>query len=129
VPTLALYCAQALPRHICTLALYCAQADHDVDNLRLADIEDSLAVTEYELDALMLTGSCVDVTQGATRMVGAQRRVRALDVRVCMCVLLCVHACARAQACLGIHSGACVHLQTVCRDVCASSLESVWTSP
>jgi hypothetical protein len=45
------------------------QAAHDVDNMRLADIEGSVAVTEYELDALMLTGSCVDVTQGATRMV------------------------------------------------------------
>lgn len=44
------------------------QAAHDVDNMRLEDIEGPLAVTEYELDALMLTGSCVDVTQAA-RMV------------------------------------------------------------
>mmetsp|Transcript_15299 Transcript_15299/g.41363 ORF Transcript_15299/g.41363 Transcript_15299/m.41363 type:complete len:1550 (+) Transcript_15299:445-5094(+) len=44
------------------------QAAHDVDNMRLADIEGSIAYTEYELDALMLTGSCVDVTQGSTRM-------------------------------------------------------------
>ncbi|KAF5843740.1 hypothetical protein DUNSADRAFT_8256 [Dunaliella salina] len=44
------------------------QAAHDVDNIRLADIEGSIAYTEYELDALMLTGSCVDVTQGSSRM-------------------------------------------------------------
>ena len=51
------------------LAYATLQAAHDVDNMRLADLDVSVAHTEYELDALMLTGSCVDVTQGATRMV------------------------------------------------------------
>jgi len=54
-----------------------AQADHDVDNMRLVDIDGRIVHTEYELDALMLTGSCVDVTQGSTRMVRVTQFCRA----------------------------------------------------
>eukprot|EP00879_Flechtneria_rotunda_P024541 GHRR01026020.1.p1 GENE.GHRR01026020.1~~GHRR01026020.1.p1 ORF type:complete len:588 (+),score=241.16 GHRR01026020.1:107-1870(+) len=34
---------------------------HDLDNLRLADIPEQVAYAEYELEAIMLTGSCNEV--------------------------------------------------------------------
>ncbi|GLI71786.1 hypothetical protein VaNZ11_017131 [Volvox africanus] len=39
-----------------------AAALYDLDNLRLEDVAGEVAFAEFELDALMLTGSCVDVT-------------------------------------------------------------------
>lgn len=34
---------------------------HDFDNLRLADVPEQVAYAEYELEAIMLTGSCSEV--------------------------------------------------------------------
>ncbi|GFR53073.1 hypothetical protein Agub_g15772, partial [Astrephomene gubernaculifera] len=39
-----------------------ATAAADLDNLRLEDVAGEVVYAEFELDALMLTGSCVDVT-------------------------------------------------------------------
>jgi len=44
-----------------------AQALYDLDNLRLADIPDRVAYAEFELEAVMLTGSCVDNTRSKKR--------------------------------------------------------------
>ncbi|KAJ9506734.1 hypothetical protein QJQ45_009422, partial [Haematococcus lacustris] len=43
------------------------QSAHDLDNLRLADIPQGAVQAELELKALMLTGSCIDVTAGGNR--------------------------------------------------------------
>ncbi|GAX78494.1 hypothetical protein CEUSTIGMA_g5933.t1 [Chlamydomonas eustigma] len=40
------------------------KAPFDLDNLRLADSTTRTALVEYDLEAIMLTGSCIDVTQG-----------------------------------------------------------------
>ncbi|KAI8470132.1 MAG: hypothetical protein J3K34DRAFT_469371 [Monoraphidium minutum] len=36
------------------------KAVHDLDNLRLADVPEAVAYAEYELEAVMLTGSCTE---------------------------------------------------------------------
>lgn len=43
------------------------QAVYDMDNLRLADVSGQVAYAEFELEALMLTGSCMDVSEGQGR--------------------------------------------------------------
>ena len=73
--------------HTCLCLL---QADFDMDNLRLADLDASLAVTEFELDALMLTGSCVDMTR--SRMVSQGSGVMLLMVLTGLCVDM-THSC------------------------------------
>ena len=37
---------------------------HDFDNLRLVDVPEQVAYAEYELEAIMLTGSCSEVASG-----------------------------------------------------------------
>ncbi len=66
-----------LPRVRCAvLAPPWLQAQHDLDNLRLADVPEPVAHAELELAALMLTGSCIDVTAGGNRAVSCLRRAR-----------------------------------------------------
>lgn len=70
-------------------------AQHDLDNLRLQELgpgQQEMAAT-FELEALMLTGMCLDLASLAARMrdqvcvrVGGGVRVRA------MCVLYCLPA-------------------------------------
>lgn len=50
------------------------QAAADLDNVRLADVGGKIAA-EYELEAVMLTGSCVATTSGRSE------RVRCLQLR------------------------------------------------
>ncbi|WIA20770.1 hypothetical protein OEZ85_005134 [Tetradesmus obliquus] len=40
---------------------------HDFDNLRLADVHEQVAYAEYELEAIMLSGSCSEVGSDASR--------------------------------------------------------------
>lgn len=37
---------------------------HDFDNLRLVDVPEQVAYAEYELEAVMLTGSCSETASG-----------------------------------------------------------------
>ena len=51
-----------------------SQAPYDLDNLRLADIPEGTQVSaHFDLEAIMLTGSCIDVTQGGNRGVSVGR--------------------------------------------------------
>ncbi|KAG2487497.1 hypothetical protein HYH03_013916 [Edaphochlamys debaryana] len=66
----AAYFPRLPPRRVLTLNLDVPEpwlvepslALHDLDNLRLEDVAGEVAYAEYELDSVMLTGSCVDVT-------------------------------------------------------------------
>ncbi|KAG2424815.1 hypothetical protein HXX76_014236 [Chlamydomonas incerta] len=68
--TPAAHFARLPPRRVLTLNMEApeswllepAAAAHDLDNLRLEDVPGETAYAEFELDSLMLTGSCVDVT-------------------------------------------------------------------
>lgn len=42
-----------------------AMALHDLDNLKLIDVPESVAYAEFELEAIMLTGACSDKTDSA----------------------------------------------------------------
>eukprot|EP00877_Chromochloris_zofingiensis_P009036 jgi/Chrzof1/4386/Cz14g11070.t1 len=43
------------------------KALHDLDNLRLADVHERVTYAEFELEAIVLTGSCVEVTKDGKR--------------------------------------------------------------
>ena len=72
-----------------------AQAEHDLDNLRLASVPGRVVEAGYELEALMLTGACVDVTRGAGRAVRAPGFCR---IRILGCGVNCVGAGADRRA-------------------------------
>ena len=42
-------------------------APYDLDNLRLADIPQTTVYAEFELESLLLTGSCIDISNSARR--------------------------------------------------------------
>ena len=44
-----------------------SQAPYDMDNLLLGELPGKRADAEYDLEALMLTGSCIDYAQGQNR--------------------------------------------------------------
>lgn len=46
-------------------------AQHDLDNLRLEQLDASMLHAEFELEALMLTGRCIDMQSKRRDLVGA----------------------------------------------------------
>ncbi|GBF95627.1 UDP-glucose:glyco glucosyltransferase [Raphidocelis subcapitata] len=69
------YLPRLPPKRVLTLNLEVPEAwmveatksVYDLDNLRLADVPEAVAYAEYELEALMLTGSCTEALPGGRR--------------------------------------------------------------